>query len=116
MSWALMYWIVDVEVGIDDVDDADEGESDKGEGIGEGAQWTVFLGAGVAAMAMRVDDVRSLINHKRRSASRDCRTNKSRDRVKSPSLCYGPYIAITVYQSIFYKKTKKNSKGESTKQ
>jgi hypothetical protein len=58
MSWALMYWIVDVEEGIDDVDDADEGESDNGEGIGEGAQWTVFLDAGVAAMAMRVDDVR----------------------------------------------------------
>ena len=33
------------------MDDADEGESDND---GDGAQWTVFLGAGVAAM--RVDD------------------------------------------------------------
>ena len=30
--------------------DADEQESESVEGTGEGAQWTVFFGAGVAAM------------------------------------------------------------------
>jgi len=30
--------------------DADDEESESGEGIGDGAQWTVFFGAGVAAM------------------------------------------------------------------
>lgn len=56
------------------MDDADEeGESDNGEGIGDGAQWTVFLGAGVAAMRVdvRVSSVARL----------DSTTNRSRGRV-----------------------------------
>ena len=57
MSWALTYWSVDVEEGSDEVDEADEeGESDNGEGIGDGAQWTVFLDAGVAAMRVNVSE------------------------------------------------------------
>jgi hypothetical protein len=44
-----MYWSVDVE-DIDEVD-ADEQESESVERIGDGAQWTVFFGAGVDAMS-----------------------------------------------------------------
>jgi hypothetical protein len=44
-----MYWSVDVE-DIDEVD-ADEEESESVERTGDGAQWTVFFGAGVDAMS-----------------------------------------------------------------
>jgi hypothetical protein len=70
-----MYWSVEVEDGIDETEDAEEGESESGDRIGEGAQWTVFLCAGVSAM--RVDRITQT------KARRDERTNKSRGRVRS---------------------------------
>lgn len=42
-----MYWIVDDDVNDDE--DCDD-ESEKGDRFGEGAQWTEFFVAGVAAM------------------------------------------------------------------
>jgi hypothetical protein len=56
--------------------DADEEESDSGEGIGDGAQWTVFFGAGVAAMRKQAGR-RSTVNRARHS------NTQSRGRVKS---------------------------------
>jgi len=47
-----MYWSADVE-DIDEVD-ADEQESESVERTGDGAQWTVFFGAGVDAMRVEL--------------------------------------------------------------
>jgi hypothetical protein len=44
--------------------DADDEESESGEGIGDGAQWTVFFGAGVAAMRKQAGR-RSTVNRVR---------------------------------------------------
>jgi hypothetical protein len=44
MSCALTYWIVDDDVNDDE---ACDDESDKGDRIGEGAQWTEFFAPGV---------------------------------------------------------------------
>jgi hypothetical protein len=60
MSCALMYWIVDDEVNDDD---DEEDESERGEGIGEGAQWTEFFVAGVAAMQVNVQRARLCLSH-----------------------------------------------------
>jgi hypothetical protein len=48
-----MYWIVDDDEVNEDDEDWDK-ESERGDGMGEGAQWTVFFVPGVAAMRVNV--------------------------------------------------------------
>ena len=70
MSCELIYWIVDDDEVNEDEEDWDKA-SERGDKFGDGAQWTEFLAAGVAAMASQRPSQRAPLSHKNPHTSRD---------------------------------------------